>query len=150
MPLCPVCNHELAEGDGSCPACGFHLLGATEEFAPISGEDEASSPPVETHKAARIKRKLRIVRGPSTGVDLTIKDGVMSVGRDPHCDIFLNDMTVSRRHAEIEVCEKGCIIRDKGSVNGVWVNDRMIEACALKPGDLIQIGAFCLAYHETY
>ena len=72
----------------------------------------------------------------------------MSVGRDPQCDIFLNDMTVSREHAEIEVTGEGCVIRDKNSFNGVWVNDRAVEACALKPGDVIQIGAFCLIYRE--
>lgn len=145
MPTCPVCNQELAEGDGSCPSCGFHVLGATEEFSPIG----APATPTATIKPVRLNRKLRIVRGPQTGIDLAIKDGVMTVGRDPHCDIFLNDMTVSRSHAEIEVGPKGCIIRDKGSVNGVWVNDRMIEACSLKPGDLLQIGAFCLSYSES-
>ena len=72
----------------------------------------------------------------------------MSVGRDPRCDVFLNDMTVSRLHAEIEVKPDGCVLRDNNSFNGVWVNDRTVETCLLKPGDLIQIGAFCLMYRE--
>ena len=72
----------------------------------------------------------------------------MKLGRDPKCDIFLNDMTVSREHAELEISERGCVIRDLDSFNGVWVNDRMVDACLLKSGDIIQLGAFCLIYKE--
>ena len=80
--------------------------------------------------------------------DIELKKGDLSVGRDPQCDIFLNDMTVSREHAIIEVRNDACIIKDLNSYNGVWVNDRMVETCALKSGDLLQIGAFCLLFRE--
>ena len=85
---------------------------------------------------------------PQTGIDIELKKGDLSVGRDPQCDIFLNDMTVSREHAIIEVRNDACIIKDLNSYNGVWVNDRMVETCALKSGDLLQIGAFCLLFRE--
>ena len=141
---CPICNSELSPGESVCPACGFKLPGSTVEFEPISTGG------VLGEKAAAEERvaELRIIRGPQTGLDISIRSGSLTLGRDPQCDIFLNDMTVSRHHALIEADEKGCIISDTNSFNGVWVNDTMQERCLLKPGDVIQIGAFCLVYRE--
>ena len=142
--ICPICNNPLDEGAASCPHCGYHALGSTQSFTPLrfGANGELQSEPV----AQRFE--LRIVRGPQTGMDISLREGAMSVGRDPQCDIFLNDMTVSRKHATIEVSKDGCIIRDAKSFNGVWVNDRSVEACLLKSGDVIQIGTFCLVYRE--
>lgn len=144
MALCPVCNTELQHNESSCPSCGFHLMDATEQIEPI--KIEGLNKPVNT--SGNRKYELRIVRGPSTGIEIALHKGTSSIGRDPRCDVFLNDMTVSRNHAFIEATPDGCIIRDNGSVNGVWVNNRMAEVCSLKAGDLIQIGTFCLLYNE--
>ena len=141
---CPICNNTLDEGSAACPHCGYHALGSTQSFAPLKfGSDGA----LQQEQVAQ-RFELRIVRGPQTGMDIALREGIMSVGRDPQCDIFLNDMTVSRKHATIEVTKDSCIIRDQKSFNGVWVNDRSEEACLLKSGDVIQIGAFCLVYRE--
>ena len=94
------------------------------------------------------RHEFRVVRGPQTGVDIELGEGTLSLGRDPRCDVFLNDTTVSRRHATIEIGDAGCVLRDNNSFNGVWVNDRSVETCLLKSGDIIQIGAFCLLYRE--
>uniref|UniRef100_UPI002633FBB3 FHA domain-containing protein n=1 Tax=uncultured Ellagibacter sp. TaxID=2137580 RepID=UPI002633FBB3 len=64
------------------------------------------------------------------------------------CDIFLNDMTVSRSHAVVEPTGDGCTITDDSSFNGVWVNNDNVEARELHEGDVVQIGAFCLVYRE--
>lgn len=141
---CPICMNEIADGGAVCEQCGYRVPGVTESFKPVKLEDGGS----DGDAAPSHRYDLRVVRGPQTGIDIDLRDGTLSMGRDPQCDIFLNDMTVSRRHAEIEVGAQGCIIRDKNSYNGVWVNDRMVEACALKPGDVVQIGAFCLIYRE--
>ena len=143
--LCPICNSELSEGASACSVCGYHVLGATQSFTPVhmgrnTMEDEGG-------KSAH-HYELRIVRGPQTGVDISLREGMLTVGRDPRCDIFLNDMTVSREHAHIEVGSNGCVLRDANSFNGVWVNDRAVETCLLQNGDQIQIGAFCLVYRE--
>lgn len=141
---CPICNNIIADDIGKCPYCGFKMLGSTETFSPISVTvplDERPQP--VTHRC-----DFRIIRGPQTGLDIELRPGELSIGRDPRCDVFLNDMTVSRNHATLEVGPQGCIIRDQGSVNGVWVNDRVLEAGMLKPGDVVQIGAFCLLYRE--
>ncbi|MBQ9042477.1 MAG: FHA domain-containing protein [Eggerthellaceae bacterium] len=141
---CPICNGNLEEGVRTCPTCGYHVLDSTQSFKPVKvdGAEVESDVPDGSDKHF----DLKVVRGPQTGVDITLREGIMSLGRDPRCDIFLNDMTVSRNHAEIEVGRDSCILRDNSSFNGVWVNDRAVETCLLKSGDLIQIGAFCLLY----
>lgn len=141
---CPICNNELHDGASVCPACGYRMVGSTMSFTPVSIGADA---PVKKD-ADEQRYELRVVRGPQTGIDIELKLGTLSVGRDPACDIFLNDMTVSREHAEIEVTGDSCIIKDMNSFNGVWVNDRMVDVCLLKSGDLLQIGSFCLLFRE--
>ena len=141
---CPICNNPIDDGVAACPYCGYHVLGSTQSFTPLrfSSDGTLKSEPLSQ------RFELRIVRGPQTGMDILLHEGTLSVGRDPQCDIFLNDMTVSRIHASIEVSPAGCIIRDENSFNGVWVNDRNVNTCLLKTGDVIQIGAFCLVFRE--
>ena len=147
MPgICPICNNEFPEDASSCPTCGFHIGGSTKKFEPVSVEPHE---PLESSPASSTQKQvLKVVRGSQTGIEITLSEGTMTLGRDPRCDIFLNDMTVSRKHAELQVKTDSCILRDKNSFNGVWVNDRAIETCLLKPGDLIQIGAFSLQYRK--
>lgn len=142
--ICPVCNNPIEDGAAVCSQCGYHALGATQSFAPVMfGQSDSLDAAKQAHC-----HELRIVRGPQTGVDISLHEGSLSVGRDPQCDVFLNDMTVSRKHATIEVTAQSCIIRDEKSFNGVWVNDRSVETCLLKTGDVLQIGAFCLVYRQ--
>ena len=144
IKTCPVCRNAVNEKDETCPACGYRLVESTQKFVPIS----ISEMPSSTSATKGATAELRVVRGPQTGIALELTEGTMTLGRDPSCDIFLNDMTVSRKHASIETNEKGCIIRDTNSYNGVWVNDKMIESCLLVSGDVIQIGAFCPVFRE--
>ena len=62
------------------------------------------------------------------------------VGRDPGCDIVLNDSKCSRRHAVVEDGPEGLVIRDSGSANGIYVNGRKVEKSALRPGDTVRLG----------
>ncbi len=142
---CPVCNNSLEDGLTACPYCGFRILGSTQSFQPIKIDVRSE---YEKPKKPMQKHQLSVIRGPQTGMEITLKEGRSSVGRDPQCDVFLNDMTVSRSHAMIEINSKGCVIRDMNSFNGIWVNDRMVDVCLLKTGDVLQIGAFCLVYKE--
>lgn len=143
--LCPVCSHEVSPDDAVCPTCGFKLLGATQAFKPLS-VDDAVAP---AREAAPASASLSVVRGPKVGMAYTLGEDAVTVGRSPQCDVFLNDMTVSRMHATIER-EGGCyVIRDANSFNGVWVNNENVEARTLRPGDFIQIGTFCLQYEEN-
>ena len=141
---CPVCGNPVNPGDALCPSCGFKLLGSTQRFAPVTLGDEAIAAPVKGPGRAA----LRVVRGPQTGVTYQLGDQALTIGRSPQCDLFLNDMTVSREHASVEPADGGYVIRDANSFNGVWVNNESVETRRLVSGDVIQIGAFCLVYKE--
>lgn len=140
----------------SCPSCGFKLVSATQQFAPVPSAQQPSEPiinlaslvpdiaaPSENDRSAM----FTIVRGPQIGSIFAIQ-GRMIIGRNPNCDIFLNDMTVSREHAVIERQPNGYRLTDSNSYNGVWVNDVMIESVVLRNGDHVQFGTFTLEYTE--
>lgn len=142
--VCPVCSSPVDAQAAVCPQCGFKLLGSTQRFEPVTLPGEA----VAAAEAPQAAAVLHVVRGPQTGVSYQLGDKELSIGRSPQCDLFLNDMTVSRQHASIEPAEGGYVIRDANSFNGVWVDNKSIDAHQLKDGDVIQIGAFCLVYKE--
>ena len=142
---CPVCGNPVAAGDASCPSCGFKLLGATQRFTPVSVDAAASDAPSAEKRKTGV---LRVVRGPQPEVSFRLPRQKLSVGRNPQCDIFLNDMTVSRNHASIAPCADGYLVHDENSYNGVWVNNESVETRVLKVGDVVQIGVFCLVYEE--
>jgi len=71
------------------------------------------------------------------------------LGRHPNSDLFFNDITVSRRHAEIELDSSIARVSDVGSLNGTYLNRRQIETQErLVPGDVLQIGKFRLVYFQ--
>jgi pSer/pThr/pTyr-binding forkhead associated (FHA) protein len=85
-----------------------------------------------------VKFEIRYPTGAQHQVEL---QGTLAVlGRDPSCDLVLNDIKCSRRHAVIEAGPQGLAIRDAGSANGVYLNGRKIERSALEAGDLIRLG----------
>lgn len=151
---CPVCNGPVSANDTACPSCGFKLIGTTEAFSFIGhddGETSAVGSPdsmqasVESQAApAQKQMALTVIRGPQVGVEFVLEDRLLVIGRDPQCDIFLNDMTVSRDHAHIEPVEGVFQITDDDSFNGVWINNEEVNAALLHDGDYLQIGAFCL------
>jgi pSer/pThr/pTyr-binding forkhead associated (FHA) protein len=73
-------------------------------------------------------------------------EGKTLIGRSPECQIFLDDVTVSRRHAELERAGESFTIRDLGSLNGTYVNRRRIESTVLQDDDEVQIGKYRLTF----
>lgn len=140
--FCPVCGAPQETGVKVCPSCGFHFIEATQKFQPVS------APKIESTASSSATASLRVVRGPQRGCVYDLVRTVSSIGRSPQCDIFLNDMTVSREHALIASTEKGYVITDRNSYNGLWVNDEEVENKLLEKGDAIQIGTFCLIFES--
>lgn len=135
--------YEMEESQAACPQCGFRFLGQTQEFKPIMIQQDDDISDREDPKAV-----LRVVRGPQVGSVYKLDKETVTLGRNPQCDIFLNDMTVSRMHAQLDY-NSGCfIIKDVDSYNGVWVNNQNIDSKTLRSGDLIQIGKFAFIYEE--
>src|SRR5689334_1978279 len=84
--------------------------------------------------------KFEVRYPPGARHDVTLEGTLAVVGRDPSCDLVLNDVKCSRRHAVIEAGPQGMAIRDSGSANGVFVNGKRIERSVLEAGDVIRLG----------
>ena len=89
---------------------------------------------------------LVVKRGPNAGSRFLLDQPTTSAGRHPDSDIFLDDVTVSRRHAEFRRTAEGFEVADIGSLNGTYVNREPIEVSALTNGDEVQIGKFRLVF----
>jgi pSer/pThr/pTyr-binding forkhead associated (FHA) protein len=92
---------------------------------------------------------LVVKRGPNVGSRFALDPGKTTIGRHPDSDIFLDDVTVSRRHAEVHHDGSGFVVNDVGSLNGTYLNRERIEQADLHSGDELQIGKFRLVFlHE--
>ena len=89
---------------------------------------------------------LVVKRGPNAGSRFSLDKELVSAGRHPQSDIFLDDVTVSRRHAEFRRTGGGYEVSDVGSLNGTYVNREPVESSALSNGDEVQIGKFRLVF----
>lgn len=89
---------------------------------------------------------LVVKRGPNAGSRFLLDSDLTTAGRHPESDIFLDDVTVSRRHAEFYRRDGGFTVRDVGSLNGTYVNRERIEEVSLAGGDEVQIGKFRLVF----
>lgn len=79
-------------------------------------------------------------------IRIALEGPTLTVGRHPDSGLFLDDITVSRRHAEFASGDDGVEVRDVGSLNGTYVNRARIESARLTSGDEVQIGKFKLVY----
>ena len=140
--ICPVCGLPIPQDSASCPSCGFKLPDRTQSFAPINLEAAGNTAP----RALLADASLDVVRGEQVGKQFHLAGRKVEVGRSPQCEIFLNDMTVSRNHAFITYDASGYTIHDNDSYNGVWVNNANVRDAVLKDGDIIQISSFCLMF----
>ncbi|MGN6609177.1 MAG: oxoglutarate dehydrogenase inhibitor Odhl [Jatrophihabitans sp.] len=159
--FCTACGTENPSGSHFCANCGAAL--PTQSAGPdatgvitsvtttgdLSGvENEFSA---EAHQGAVDaltpgSALLVVKRGPNAGSRFLLDQDVISAGRHPDSDIFLDDVTVSRRHAEFRREGSGFTVHDVGSLNGTYVNRERIDAVPLSGGDEVQIGKFRLVY----
>ncbi|WP_454294798.1 FHA domain-containing protein [Salana multivorans] len=92
---------------------------------------------------------LVVQDGPNTGARFLLDAPTTSAGRDTRAEIFLDDVTVSRRHAEFRRVGEDFEVRDVGSLNGTYVNRERIESAVLSAGDEVQIGKYRLTFHPS-
>jgi pSer/pThr/pTyr-binding forkhead associated (FHA) protein len=90
---------------------------------------------------------LVVLRGPNAGARFLLDADEVSTGRHPNSDIFLDDVTVSRKHATFRREGDVFLVRDVGSLNGTYVNRERIDEVALKTRDEVQIGKFRLVFY---
>ena len=149
--FCNTCGHRNPANANFCSSCGNHLDQAPEEhtitLTPIDPDAVDDDLTVGIDDLPEGAATLVVTRGPGAGSRFVLDKDVVQAGRHPDSNIFLDDVTVSRRHAELARGAGGWIVRDVGSLNGTYVNRQRIEdEAALSNGDELQIGRFKLVF----
>jgi pSer/pThr/pTyr-binding forkhead associated (FHA) protein len=153
--FCNSCGHRNPPESGFCSSCGAVLDRIDDHTITLNKVDplqESASGADDVVVAVgdlAPGASLIVRNGPQAGDSLTLTDQVTRLGRHPDSEISLEDITVSRRHAEVEHSPEGYIVRDGGSLNGTYVNQQRINApTLLHHGDELQIGKFRLVFFE--
>jgi pSer/pThr/pTyr-binding forkhead associated (FHA) protein len=147
---CPECGFQNPEAANYCARCGAALVREeagsepTMTFTPEEGDEEGGV----SLEEVGIKGPALVVRagGGRAGETFPLDADRITVGRSPECDIFLDDVTVSRRHAVLSRRDDGYVLEDEGSLNGTFVNKRRVESAELSDGDELQVGKYRLTF----
>jgi FHA domain/zinc-ribbon domain len=149
---CPECGFQNPEAANYCSKCGALLVhdpsseaDTTMTYTPEEGE-EGEGPPIAEEITSEGPALVVRSGGGRAGEHFTPQAERTTIGRSPDCDIFLDDVTVSRKHAELLLEDGRFTIKDLGSLNGTYVNRRRIDASPLSDGDELQIGKYRLTF----
>ena len=153
--FCNQCGHRNPPDSNFCSSCGSPLdvlgdrtitLTRVDPLQDAPGSDDDLIVPVGEIEP---DTSVLIVRaGSQAGDRFALSNTVTRLGRHPDSDISLDDITVSRRHAEIERTDEGYRVTDAGSLNGTYVNQERVESAIIRHGDELQIGKFRLVFFE--
>ncbi len=150
---CSTCGRTLSPADRFCAVCGTAVAGSrVADSQEITGTIYAlGTNPVDSGPLPSVgsgpelepgTALLMIVRGPAAGSTVELTGENMTAGRAPETDIFLDDITVSRQHAQFEFDRTAWKLVDLGSLNGTYVNRQRVDSAELANGDEIQIGKY--------
>lgn len=163
MPFCTECGHQNPDNARFCAQCGHRLVGAdrpaeTTSTLSFGGPDRSelegeggltAAEAAAVEALPRGSALLVVQRGPSAGSRFLLDTDEVSAGRHPDSEIFLDDVTVSRRHAVFRRTTQGYLVADVGSLNGTYVNRDRIDEVLLSGGDEVQIGKYRLVYYNS-
>jgi len=145
---CRHCGHENETGANYCSSCGEAIdedttvaLDLIEDRRTLEQEIGEVLDDLPAGVGMLIVR-----RGPNAGSTFTLDDDETTVGRHPESDIFLDDVTVSRRHARILRGPDGYELSDAGSLNGTYVDHERVEKTRLRDMNELQVGRFVLTF----
>ncbi|QCX27591.1 FHA domain-containing protein [Nocardioides jishulii] len=168
MPFCTACGKNNPDDARFCAQCGTRLVGTadapsgesgaetTTTISPVVEKVETSDRDLSPVDAAAVdglpvgSALLVVQRGPGAGSRFLLDTDLVTVGRHPDSSIFLDDVTVSRRHAEFRRSGTHFEVSDVGSLNGTYVNRDRIDAVALSDGDEVQIGKYRLVFFSGH
>ncbi len=144
--FCSQCGNPLARGsgEGSAETTSIISLGGSDVAESEFDESLADAATLDALPAGTALLVVR--RGPNAGSRFLLDSDLTLVGRHPDSHIFLDDVTVSRRHAEFYRSGNRFTVRDVGSLNGTYVNRERIEEAELTGGDEVQVGKFRLVF----
>jgi pSer/pThr/pTyr-binding forkhead associated (FHA) protein len=116
-------------------------------ITPVDVESETSEEfPFPSDELEPGQGLLLVKHGPNAGSTFLLDEDVTTVGRNPESDVFLDDVTVSRKHAEFRRQPEGFFVHDLGSLNGTYVNRERVDVTKLASQDEVQIGKFKLVF----
>lgn len=149
--FCKVCGHRNERDSNYCSACGSNVghdaddqtTGMQSPLDVVETDEHVAIPVGESVGGTSL---LVVTRGPNAGERFALEGDITRAGRHPDSDVFLDDVTVSRRHVEIVREGDGYLARDAGSLNGTYLNRVRIDQAALSDGDELQIGKFRLVF----
>jgi len=147
--FCTRCGHRNPADSNFCSSCGSPLDQGGEDRPTINFQLDALSGEhqIEIDLDDVPAGGMLLVRsGPNAGSKFALDKDVVTAGRHPDSDIFLDDITVSRRHVEVLRRPGGYVVRDVGSLNGTYVNRSRVEESPLADGDELQVGKFKLVF----
>ena len=145
---CPECGFQNPEAANYCSKCGalLHAPEPAEQTQTFSPDDGVDS--VAELDDLGVEGPALVVRsgGGRAGETFVPQGERTTIGRSPDCPVFLDDVTVSRRHAELVERDGRWFVEDLGSLNGTFVNRRRVESSELSDGDELQIGKYRLTF----
>jgi hypothetical protein len=147
---CRQCGHQNEAGANFCSSCGNPL--PLEDEATLSLNELAERLELDDELGAALAElpegmgMLVVRRGPNAGSRYVLDSEVTALGRHPDSDIFLDDITVSRRHAAVRRVEGGYEVSDVGSLNGTYVDHERVDTARLQHLADLQIGRFVLVF----
>ena len=154
-PVCPACGYQNPRGARFCSSCGIalerpggsdHPTAVLDALVGLDLDGGDESPVSLDELPVGSTALLVVLQGPKKGSRISLDTDQVTIGRHPESDIFLDDVTVSRRHAELRRVGEGYHVADAGSLNGTYVNSERVESEVLRDGDELQVGKFKLVY----
>jgi len=147
---CPECGFQSPASANYCPRCGALLQADTGAETTMTFDLESGGDEPDAALAATLGGPALVVRagGGMAGQTFQPEAGRTLIGRSPECEIFLDDVTVSRNHAVLVEHDGKFSVEDEGSLNGTFVNRRRIDNVELANGDELQIGKYRLTFIE--
>jgi pSer/pThr/pTyr-binding forkhead associated (FHA) protein len=146
---CQECGFLNPDAANYCARCGALLVkedGGTEATQTFTAE-EGDDAPADALEDLGITGPALVVRsGGGRAGETFHPEGETTIGRSPDCGIFLDDVTVSRKHAVVSERDGAFLVEDQGSLNGTFVNRKRVESAQLEDGDELQIGKYRLTF----
>ncbi len=147
--ICHRCGHQNPEGANFCSSCGASLWSDEDTLSIAAIEDRLELEEEFGDLLGELAEGVGVLvarRGPNAGSRYLLERDATTVGRHPDSDIFLDDITVSRRHAVVERIDGRYQVRDVGSLNGTYIGHDRVEVAPLQEGDDLQVGRFVLTF----
>jgi pSer/pThr/pTyr-binding forkhead associated (FHA) protein len=151
LVYCNRCGHGNSLGSNFCSSCGGVLElrsgeDSTISFHPDAALEGTDDVGLDIHEVPEGIGALVVRRGRNAGSRYVLDGELTTAGRHPDSHIFLDDVTVSRRHVEITRDGRDYTVRDVGSLNGTYLNRERVDEAPLRDGDELQIGSFKLVF----